>query len=156
MSLNTALSEGAKIYHQETAHELLSHLKHVYRCNDSTDPSRFVAINTEFDGNHNDNGDGTYILRLIGLCYTTLTGQVIMFSVDLKEVDEMNESEKNQIKTKLRELFIAGRERMVAFDFTKDKITLDWAGLLLDDTQGDFVCDLKTDPVIMACCDYCD
>ena len=98
MSLDKALSEGAKIYHPETAHELLSHLRHVHRCNDSTDPSRFVAINKEFDGNHVDNGDRWPILRLIGLCYTTPTGQVIMFLVDLKEVDEMKESENIESK----------------------------------------------------------
>ena len=45
---------------------------------------------------------------------------------------------------------------MVAFDFTQDNITLDRAGLLLDNTQGAFVRDLKTALVIMACCDSCD
>jgi hypothetical protein len=134
----------------------LSHLSNVHRCNDSTNPSCFVAIDTEFDGNHDNNGDRRPILRLISLGYTTPTGQAILFLVDLKEVDEMNESDKIQIKTKLRELFVAGRERMVAFDFTQDKITLDWAGLLPDNMQGAFVRDLKTNPVIMACCDSCD
>ena len=58
----------------------------------------------------------------------------MMFSADPKEVDEMNESDKNRIKTELRELFIAWRERMVAFDFTQDKITLNPAGLLPNNT----------------------
>ena len=79
-----------------------------------------------------------------------------MFLVDPKEVVEMNEGDKNQIKTVLRELFILGRERMVAFDFTQDRIALDWTGLLPNNTQRAFLRNLKTDLVIMACCDSCD
>ena len=80
----------------------------------------------------------------------------MMLSVDPKEVDEINESDKNQSKTVLRELFISGRGRMVAFEFTQDKITLDHTGLLLNNTQGAVVRDLKTNIVIMVWCNSCD
>jgi hypothetical protein len=79
-----------------------------------------------------------------------------MFLVDPKKVDEMNEGDKDQIKTELCELFILGQEQRIAFDFTHDTITLDWAGLLPNNTHGAFVRNLKTSPVIMACCDSCD
>ena len=45
---------------------------------------------------------------------------------------------------------------MIAFDFTQDKITLDQAGLLPNDTQGAVVRNLKTSPIIMAWCNSSD
>ena len=70
----------------------------------------------------------------------------------------MNKSDKNQIETELHKLLFVGQDCMIAFDFTHDKITLDQAGLLPKDTHVDFVRDLKTDPVIMVCCNssYCN
>ena len=74
----------------------------------------------------------------------------------MKEVDEMNKGDQNRVKSELRELFISGRGRMVAFDFTQDKQNLDRAGLLQNDTQTSLVRNLKNDIVIMACCDSSD
>ena len=54
-----------------------------------------------------------------------------MFLLDMKEVDEMNERDNNQVKDGLCELFVTGQERTVAFDFTHDKQNLDLAGLIL-------------------------
>ena len=90
MRLDAALIQGAVIFHSDTTQELLVPLRYVRRCNDSTVPSQFVAINTGFDTNHDNKEDSRPIVRLIGLCYTTPTGQVIMVSVDPKQVDEMN------------------------------------------------------------------
>ena len=45
---------------------------------------------------------------------------------------------------------------MVAFDFTQDKITLNRTGLFSNNTQGSFVRDVKTNPVITAYCNSCD
>ena len=45
---------------------------------------------------------------------------------------------------------------MGAFDFVQDKITLDWADLLPNNTQGVVVRDFKTDLVIVSCCDSWD
>ena len=98
MSLDTDLIEGAEIFHPDTVEQHLFHLKNVRNCNDSTNPLQSVAIDTEFDINHNDKGDKgerQSILHLIGICYTPPTGQVTMFLVNPKEVDEMNESDKN-------------------------------------------------------------
>ena len=69
----------------------------------------------------------------------------------MKEVDEMNERDTNQVKADLRELFVTGRGRMIAFDFTKDKETLDQAGFLTNNTQATLVRDPKTDLVIVVC-----
>ena len=85
------MAEGAEKFHLDTAEELLIHLMQVHRCNASDNPLQVVAIDTEFDANHNARGDRRHILCLISLCYTGVTGQAIMFSVDMKEVDEMNE-----------------------------------------------------------------
>ena len=71
MSLDTTLIEGAKIFHTDTAEELLFHLRNIRNCNDSTNPSHVAAIDTEFDTNHDDKGDRRPILRLIGRCYIT-------------------------------------------------------------------------------------
>ena len=75
--------------------------------------------------------------------------------MDPQKVDEMNEGNKHQIKTELLDLFILEQERMVAFDFTQYRITLDRAGLLQNNTHGAFVCNLKNNPVTMVCCDFC-
>ena len=45
-----------------------------------------------------------------------------------------------------------GWGRMLVFDFTQDKTTLDRVGLLPNNTHTSLVRNLKTDPVITACC----
>ena len=94
VKLEVVLAEGAEKLHPDTAEKLLIHLMQIHRYNASEDHSHVVAIDTEFGTNHNARGDRRPILRLVGFCYTDVTGQATMFSVDMKEVDEINEGGK--------------------------------------------------------------
>ena len=92
------MAEGAEKFHLDTADEVLIHLMQVHRYNTSDNLLQVVAIDTEFDGNHNTGGDRRPILRLIGLCYADGAGHEIMFSVDMKVVDGMKERDMNRVK----------------------------------------------------------
>jgi hypothetical protein len=124
MKLEVVLAKGAAIVHPVTAHELLSHLIQIHRCNASDNPLQVVAIDMEFNVNRITGGNRRPILRLIGLCYADDAGHKIMVSVDMKVVDRMNESDMKQVKVKLCDLFVTGRGRMVAFDFKQDEKAL--------------------------------
>ena len=90
-----ALANGAEIFRPDTAKELLFHMRQVHRYNASLSPSQEVAIDTEFDADHDSRRNIRPILRLIGMWYTTITGQASMFLLDMMEVDEMNKRDTN-------------------------------------------------------------
>ena len=68
MKLDAVLVEGADTFHPDTAKELLFHRRQVHRYTASTNPLQVVAIDTEFDANHDSRGDIRPILRLICVC----------------------------------------------------------------------------------------